>query len=73
MFLTLTMTSNLKEASKIGYPLIKAAAGGGGKGMRVVSSETSLNESLMAAKEKLRLVLTMIECFLKDTLKNLAI
>ena len=50
---TLTMTSNLKEASKIGYPLlIKAAAGGGGKGMRVVPSETSLNESLMAAKRE---------------------
>ena len=50
---TLTMTSNIKEASKIGYPLlIKAAAGGGGKGMRVVPSETSLNESLMAAKRE---------------------
>jgi propionyl-CoA carboxylase alpha chain len=50
---TLTMTSNLKEASKIGYPLlIKAAAGGGGKGMRVVPSKTSLNESLMAAKRE---------------------
>ena len=50
---TLTMTSNLKEASKIGYPLlIKAAAGGGGKGMRVVLSATSLNESLMAAKRE---------------------
>jgi propionyl-CoA carboxylase alpha chain len=50
---TLNMTSNLKEASKIGYPLlIKAAAGGGGKGMRVVPSETSLNESLMAAKRE---------------------
>ena len=50
---TLTMTSNLKEANKIGYPLlIKAAAGGGGKGMRVVPSETSLNESLMAAKRE---------------------
>ena len=50
---TLTMTSNLKEASKIGYPLlIKAAAGGGGKGMRVVPSETSLNESLMAARRE---------------------
>ena len=50
---TLTMTSNLKEVSKIGYPLlIKAAAGGGGKGMRVVPSETSLNESLMAAKRE---------------------
>ena len=50
---TLIMASKLKEASKIGYPLlIKAAAGGGGKGMRVVPSETSLNESLMAAKRE---------------------
>jgi propionyl-CoA carboxylase alpha chain len=50
---TLTMTSNLNEASKIGYPLlIKAAAGGGGKGMRIVPSETSLNDSLMAARRE---------------------
>ena len=50
---TLIMASKLKEASKIGYPLlIKAAAGGGGKGMRIVPSETSLNESLMAAKRE---------------------
>lgn len=43
--------SVVKEmASEIGYPvLIKAAAGGGGKGMRIVQSEASLTESLESA------------------------
>jgi len=39
-----------KKAAEIGYPvLIKAAAGGGGKGMRVVKSESSLTESVESA------------------------
>jgi len=39
-----------KAAAKIGYPvLLKAAAGGGGKGMRIVRSEEKLAEALAAA------------------------
>lgn len=39
-----------KQAKTIGYPvLIKAAAGGGGKGMRVVESEKLLEENLALA------------------------
>ncbi|MEW5736144.1 MAG: acetyl-CoA carboxylase biotin carboxylase subunit [Thermodesulfobacteriota bacterium] len=39
-----------KEAARIGYPvLVKAAAGGGGKGMRVVASERELPEAATAA------------------------
>ena len=50
---TLPMTSNEKEAKKIGYPLlIKAAAGGGGKGMRVVTDKKDLKESLEGAKRE---------------------
>lgn len=42
-----------KEASKIGYPiLIKASAGGGGKGMRVVDHDKIFDESLDAAKRE---------------------
>jgi acetyl-CoA carboxylase biotin carboxylase subunit len=43
----------IKIASEIGYPvLIKASAGGGGKGMRVVSNESMLEESIKAAKRE---------------------
>ena len=50
---TLKMTTNLKEAKHIGYPLlIKAAAGGGGKGMRVVDKESDLKESIKSAQRE---------------------
>ena len=40
-----------EEASKIGYPLmLKAAAGGGGRGMRVIRSEEELNRAYFEAQ-----------------------
>lgn len=45
--------SLIKEAKKIGFPLlVKAAAGGGGKGMRIVRSENALEESIESAKRE---------------------
>jgi acetyl-CoA carboxylase biotin carboxylase subunit len=42
-----------KEAEKIGYPLlVKAAAGGGGKGMRIVHSQDTLEQSIESAKRE---------------------
>jgi acetyl-CoA carboxylase biotin carboxylase subunit len=44
-----------REAGKIGYPLlVKAAAGGGGKGMRVVQKTGDLDEALGAARREAR-------------------
>lgn len=41
------------EAKKIGYPvLLKAAAGGGGKGMRIVREEKQFEKELNAAKSE---------------------
>ena len=41
------------SAAEIGYPLVvKAAAGGGGRGMRVVRSEAELEDALAAAKRE---------------------
>ncbi|WP_408095401.1 acetyl/propionyl/methylcrotonyl-CoA carboxylase subunit alpha [Peredibacter sp. HCB2-198] len=42
-----------KEAKKIGFPvLIKASAGGGGKGMRIVHEESELLEGIRGAKSE---------------------
>ncbi len=42
-----------KAAKEIGYPvLVKAAAGGGGKGMRVVNAESELDEAIESAKRE---------------------
>jgi acetyl/propionyl-CoA carboxylase alpha subunit len=42
-----------KAATEIGYPvLVKAAAGGGGKGMRVVNEESELKEAIELAKRE---------------------
>src|SRR5262249_36655380 len=39
-----------RAARELGYPiLVKAAAGGGGKGMRTVASETELRDALASA------------------------
>jgi 3-methylcrotonyl-CoA carboxylase alpha subunit len=50
----LTGESEFKSAAgEIGYPvLIKAAAGGGGKGMRIVNGESELPEALGAARRE---------------------
>lgn len=41
------------EAEKIGYPvLLKATAGGGGKGMRIVEKPSEFDEALAAAKRE---------------------
>jgi len=45
--------TNIKLAKKIGYPIIiKAAGGGGGRGMRVVHSEGSLLSSVALTKQE---------------------
>jgi 3-methylcrotonyl-CoA carboxylase alpha subunit len=41
------------EAARIGYPiLVKASAGGGGKGMRVVTEESGLADAIASAKRE---------------------
>ncbi|MBS1566313.1 MAG: ATP-grasp domain-containing protein, partial [Bacteroidetes bacterium] len=48
-------TLALQEALRIGFPIIiKAAAGGGGRGMRVVRNEEQLKQSLPEARNEAR-------------------
>ena len=69
---TLPMTSSPKDAKNIGYPLlIKAAAGGGGKGMRIVNKSSELKDSIESAqREALNGFNDEREYSLKDMLKN---
>ena len=63
----MTKIKSLEEAkkisSKIGYPvLIKASAGGGGKGMKLVNAENELEQSLFLLKKEIALF--------KENIKN---
>ena len=50
---TLPMGTSSKDAKNIGYPiLVKAAAGGGGKGMRIVEDAKDLKESIATAERE---------------------
>ena len=49
----LESVNDAASAKDIGYPLmIKAAAGGGGKGMRIVDDESQLDESIKLSKQE---------------------
>jgi propionyl-CoA carboxylase alpha chain len=50
---TLPSCENPEDAASIGYPLmVKASAGGGGKGMRIVTSAEQLDEAVAAARRE---------------------
>ena len=58
-------------ARKVGYPvLIKAAGGGGGKGMRIVQSEGGLEGALTAARTEARLAFGDDRVFLEKYIQR---
>ena len=60
----------LRVYKEIGYPiLIKAAAGGGGKGMKIVESVSKLSELFSLAKTEAKSILEMMNYILKNILK----
>ncbi|MFN6944067.1 MAG: pyruvate carboxylase [Cytophagaceae bacterium] len=59
------------EASRIGYPLmIKAASGGGGRGMRVVKNDFELERSLLDARAEARKAFGDDTVFLEKFIDN---
>ena len=63
-----------KICSGIGYPiLIKASAGGGGKGMKLVKNENELNDSLSLTKLEAKKYFGNDEIYIEKFLKNLGI
>ena len=58
-------------ANKIGYPvLIKAAGGGGGKGMKIIEKDSELLENLQIAKNEAKKFFNNDEVFIEKYFKN---
>lgn len=69
-----TVEEALAFANEFGYPImIKAALGGGGRGMRVAHNEEEAKEGYIRAKVKPKLHLVMTKYMLKNTFQILNI
>lgn len=61
----------LGKAAEIGYPvLVKAAAGGGGRGIRIANTPDELKEALAAAKREAQSIFGNAEVYLEKFLEN---
>lgn len=62
---------NLKLAKKIGYPvIIKAAGGGGGRGMRVVHTESNLLNAIALTKSEAKAAFNNDTVYMEKFLEN---
>jgi len=63
--------SNAKIAREIGYPvIIKAAGGGGGRGMRVVHTEAHLNNAVAMTKSEAKAAFGNDQVYMEKFLEN---
>jgi len=61
----------IETANKIGYPiLLKASAGGGGKGIRIVNSEEELESNYNIVKKEAKLSFNNDEIYVEKFIKN---
>ena len=61
----------IKEAKKIGYPvLLKAVAGGGGKGIRIVNSDAEMDEKLADVKYEAKTIYKNDEMLLEKYIEH---
>ena len=61
----------IETANKIGYPiLLKASAGGGGKGIRIVNSEEELESNYNSVKQEAKLSFNNDEIYVEKFIKN---
>lgn len=66
-----TVEETREWAAKVGYPLrLKAAAGGGGRGMRVVRDESELEEAWQMARLEARNAFTSDAVYMERSVEN---
>ncbi|MBI1272737.1 MAG: acetyl-CoA carboxylase biotin carboxylase subunit [Alphaproteobacteria bacterium] len=66
-----TVDDAMKAAKKIGFPvLIKAAAGGGGKGMKIAASAEDLKEAYQLARGEAKAAFGNDEVYMEKCLQN---
>jgi acetyl-CoA carboxylase biotin carboxylase subunit len=64
-------SANIEEAAKLGFPvIIKAAAGGGGKGMRIVRRQEDLAENISIASREAEANFADGKVFIEKYLEN---
>lgn len=67
----LKLTAAVNEAERIGYPvMLKAAAGGGGRGMRVVRNEEELSKAFFEARNEAKNAFGDDTVFLEKFVEN---
>ena len=68
---TLEKAESIKDSKQLGFPLlIKAAAGGGGKGMRIVNNKNELKDAVAAAKREAKTGFDDERVFLEKYIKK---
>ncbi len=66
-----TVEEAKKHAAECGYPLIfKAAAGGGGRGMRIVRKESDLEDAFLSAKNEAKKAFGIDHIFMEKFVEN---
>ena len=66
-----SVEEGIREAKRIGYPImIKASAGGGGKGMRIAENEESFEAMFMAAKQEAKAAFGDDSIYLEKFIRN---
>jgi acetyl-CoA carboxylase biotin carboxylase subunit len=69
-----TVEEALEEADRIGYPvMVKASAGGGGRGIRIVRSKEDLKKAFETAKNEAKVAFGDDTMYMKNSLKSLVI
>ena len=69
--LTEDVDASIKIAREIGYPvIIKAAGGGGGRGMRVVRTEAHLGNSIVMTKQEAKAAFGNDQVYMEKFLEN---